>query len=133
MPRPFLPSYLNRYALMIFDEANKTAIGGPMLSRLVSVYGNGSLYSEGTGTESELLSELLYVASLDNTTVAFQPGYTTQMVPGNGTGVALIQQLPDDTMLWTLVTSSEYRRFLHSFIGILGGRYYLQLHATRKC
>jgi hypothetical protein len=91
------------YVVTILDEATKTAYGGPLISRTVAAYGNGST-SDTAGTESELVSNVVYVSSIDNQETSFAQGYTSGYKPGNGTGVVLLQQL-DGNYLWSLDTS----------------------------
>jgi len=93
--------------LTILDEENKTALGGTLLSRTILVYGNGSL-GDQTGTESELVSDLLYVVTVDNSTTGFDKGFTNGYTPGNGTGVALFQELPSGGYLWTLDVECQW-------------------------
>ena len=95
------------YCLVVVDSANHTANGAPMGAYLVSAFGNGSVF-DGAGTDSELASEVVYVADMDNSTSSFTQGFQSGITPTNGTGVALWQLLPDLSFLWSLDTASEW-------------------------
>lgn len=89
------------YGMTIIDEANKIAVGGPITFLPILLYGNGS--NETAGTVSELQSEQIYVATLDDTAVGFPDGYTSGYKAGKGNGVSLIQYLePNTTFLWEI-------------------------------
>ena len=92
----------------VLDEASRTAIGAPLESFPISQYGDGLISNDTAGTESELVSDLVYVCTVENTTVAFDHGYEVGYRPAAGVGVILIQALPDGSMLWTIDTTSAH-------------------------
>ncbi len=96
------------YAVLVLDEASRTAIGAPLESFPISQYGDGLISNDTAGTESELVSDLVYVCTVENTTVAFDHGYEVGYRPAAGVGVILIQALPDGSMLWTIDTTSAH-------------------------
>lgn len=102
---PFSPSACCRYALTILDPVNKIAIGGVLEYRGILAFGNGST-DDTAGTSSELKSDIVYVATLDNVTVSFDHGYTSGYTPGNASCVAILQYI-NQTYFWELSTQFE--------------------------
>jgi len=95
-----------RYALTILDPTNNTAVGGVLQYYNVNQYGDGST-NDTAGTQSSLVSNEVYVATVDNSTVAFGHGYTNGYIPGAGNGVFLFQHV-NDTFQWEFTTQDIY-------------------------
>lgn len=101
-----------RYVLTIIDEARKIAIGGVLVYRKIADALDGTEENgNAAGTESSLISDLVYVAAMDNLTLAYNQGYESGFKPGNFTGVSLLQYLADeDSYYWTIDADGVYPR-----------------------
>ena len=90
------------YIVAVLDPVNNIAVGGQLKYMPISLYGNGSI---GTaGTESDLLSSIVYIATADPATVAFPDGYQNGYVPMvNASAGAIFQYLEaNDTYVWSV-------------------------------
>ena len=94
------------YVIVVIDSLTKTAIGGVLEYLPISVYGNGST-NDTTGTQSELESSQVYIATADPDSVSFDNGYETGYVPMvNATAGAIFQYLPDGSYAWEITAEN---------------------------
>ena len=101
-----------RYVLTILNEAQKIAIGGVLVYRQIADALDGTEEDgNAAGTDSALISDLVYVGAMDNLTLAYAQGYESGLKPGNFTGVSLMQYLADeDSYYWTIDADGVYPR-----------------------
>lgn len=100
------------YMITVMDEGNATsppvAVGGVLISRPVAMYGNGSI-GDSSGTESELVSDEVYVFTINNSTVTFTQGlggFTNGYQPAPGDGVGIMQYV-NGTYTWNLESTGR--------------------------
>ena len=115
----------------MIDPVNKTALGGVIQYRAILAYGNGST-NDTTGTESDLQSDVVYVATLNSDTISFDQGYQSGYEPAvNGSAVMLFQYLPDGNYSWefTAVNMKQPKTMeLRYFETLASQPFLLELH-----
>jgi hypothetical protein len=101
-----------RYVVTVLNKTTKAAIAGILTAGFVADVGNGSVADDPTAQ----LSELIYVADMNNRSLSFEQGFESGLEPTNGTATTIVQALPDGSFVWSMEMASKLGGLVHKIL-----------------